>query len=193
MITGTELRHSQTLEIVQSIIPPGEMILDLGPRNLLAAKMKVNNPVQNTSFDLDEPEAEKSFQLCKKTYVFATAFEILEHLVEPARILRVLPCKYLLASVPIPDLFKQPYWNDSDPRDRHFHEFSFGQFDWLLEHCGYAILKRWKLRSYSTVWGMLLNWRTKFYVTLSEKNNENKIAVDKTLSAGLSTARLHQY
>ncbi|WP_445381404.1 methyltransferase [Robiginitalea sp. IMCC43444] len=135
-----EKRYRLTLEFLQKHIGKEEQILDLGVPNPFSEIMRQEGfEVQNTGgedLDLDLSSIRNS------DAPVATAFEILEHLVAPFNLLRELPANKLLASVPLKLWFAAAYRSQTDPRDRHFHEFEAWQFDWLLEKAGWEIKDR---------------------------------------------------
>src|SRR3989337_2150777 len=110
-------------------------------QNYLSHKMKRRGfEVVNTNYDLDlEPE-----KLEKEFYNVVTAFEILEHLIEPAQVLKRLSGK-LLASVPLTVWFSSPHWTTA-PYEQHYQEFHPQQFDKLLRYCGWVIVEKKKVR-----------------------------------------------
>lgn len=75
-----------------------------------------------------------------------TAFEIFEHMLAPFNILSHIQAPNVVASVPLKLWFASAYWNESDPWDRHYHEFEPKQFDMLMERSGWAIQdsEKWK-------------------------------------------------
>lgn len=135
-----EKRYRLTLEFLQKHISPEEPILDLGVENPFSEIMKQQGyQVSNTAgedLDLELGAVRRS------DAGVVTAFEILEHLVSPFEVLRALPGDKLLASVPLRLWFAPAYRSQTDPRDRHFHEFEPWQFDWLLEKAGWRIVDR---------------------------------------------------
>ena len=132
-----EKRYRLTLEFLHKHIGKEEQILDIGVPNPFSEIMRQEGfEVQNTGgedLDLDLSSIRHS------DAPVVTAFEILEHLVAPFNLLRELPANKLLASVPLRLWFATAYRSDTDPRDRHFHEFEAWQFDWLLEKAGWKI------------------------------------------------------
>lgn len=131
-------RHRLTLRFLRQSLDPPARILDLGEKNLLGDRLQNEGfEVANTDFDLDR-EQEK-LEGCRAEVV--TAFEILEHLLNPLGVLEKIPGDRLFASVPLALWFASAYRNDKDPRDRHFHEFETWQFDWLLDHAGWRIVR----------------------------------------------------
>lgn len=125
---------------MNDVLQPPVTILDLGTPNPLSEQMKKHGiTVLNTNVDLDRnPEHLRTFESIE----ICTAFEILEHLLNPMSVLENLPCNRLFASVPLSLWFSSAYRNLEDPWDRHFHEFEEWQFDWLLEHTGWNIIRR---------------------------------------------------
>ncbi len=132
------LRFDRTLGFMEQSLPAPARILDLGTPNTLSRLMTARGyEVQNTNLDLDE---EPQFvQAIESDAV--TAFEILEHLVSPMLVLRAISAPRLFATAPLRLWFAGAYRNESDPWDRHFHEFESWQFDWLLEKSGWKIIR----------------------------------------------------
>ena len=95
--------------------------------------------VLNTSgIDLDDDTTEVE----KFDGDVITAFEIFEHLVAPYNVLKNIPCKKLLISVPLKLWFSSAYRNKNDIRDQHYHEFEPWQLDYVLEKAGWIIVDR---------------------------------------------------
>lgn len=136
-------RYRLTLEFMGEAIRSDQKILDIGSENEFSLIMKSKGlKVQNTDFDLDrDPEKISLYDadIC-------TAFEIFEHLLNPLSVLENLPGERLFASVPLQLWFASAYRNKKDPWDRHYHEFEDWQFDWLLDHAGWQVVRRekWK-------------------------------------------------
>ena len=138
-----ELRFDRSLKFLQDFAAAPTRILDIGPDNPMSELMRSNGyEVTNTSpgidldFDLSDLESNE--------YDIVTAFQVLEHMVNPFGLLRAIKCDRLVASVPLSLWFNKAYWNESDPFDRHYHEFEDRQFDMLLEKSGWEIVKREK-------------------------------------------------
>lgn len=138
---GLQRRYRLTLRFMERTLPPPADILDLGEPNPLGMQLEQRGyRVRNTDFDLDRtPE-----KLSGLHAEVVTAFEILEHLLNPLGVLEQLRSERLFASVPLRLWFSSAYRNPNDPRDRHFHEFEEWQFDWLLDHAGWEIIRREK-------------------------------------------------
>ena len=135
-------RYKHTLEFLESVISKEVSILDLGVENPFSSIMKeagyhVSN-TQGEDLDLDTSVVQK------EGFDVVTAFEIFEHMVAPFNVLRDIRAHKLVASVPLKLWFANAYRSDTDPWDRHYHEFEDWQFDWLLEKAGWRIKKREK-------------------------------------------------
>lgn len=134
-------RYRLTLKFLENRIGASQKILDIGAENRFSLILKERGyDVINTDFDLDKaPEKLTDFKadVC-------TAFEIFEHLLNPLGVVEKLPAKRLFASVPLNLWFSKAYRSKTDPWDRHYHEFEDWQFDWLLEHAGWKIVRREK-------------------------------------------------
>ena len=136
-----ELRYKRTIDFVKKSIEPPARILDLGTPNELGELLKSQGyEVINTTVDLDkEPEALREYEI-----EAVTAFEILEHLLNPLGVLENIMADQLFTTIPLRLWFSSAYCNPDDPWDRHFHEFEDWQFDWLLHHSGWNILRKEK-------------------------------------------------
>ena len=135
-------RYRHTMAFLKKHVSKNQTILDLGVENPFSEMMiREGYKVENTSgedLDLD-------FSNIKETRAdVVTAFEIFEHLVAPFNVLRAIPSEYLVASIPLRLWFSAAYRSDSDPWDRHYHEFEDWQFDWLLDKSGWEIIDRAK-------------------------------------------------
>ncbi|TDM00233.1 MAG: methyltransferase [Flavobacteriaceae bacterium] len=135
-------RYKITLDWVKKHVSKQERILDLGIENPFSEILKQEGyTVFNTKGeDLDlVPEIVKEFNV-----EVVTGFEILEHLVSPLPLLKELPVKKALFSVPLSLWFAPAYQSKTDPWDRHYHEFEDWQFDWLMEKSGWEVTDRIK-------------------------------------------------
>jgi len=141
---SVDLRYKRTLNFLKGGLNAPGPILDLGEPNPFT-KIMLNNgyEVLNTYIDLDE-EPEK---LQDKKVKAVTAFEILEHLVNPLGVLKNLQAEKLFTTVPLNLWFAEAYKNEQDPWDCHFHEFEDWQFDWLLDKAGWKIIRSEKWNS----------------------------------------------
>lgn len=164
-------RIKKTLEFLDGRLSFDDVILDLGPENLLGNKIKdkgfnVINTSLKTDLDLDYSVATNA----KLTVL--TAFEILEHLVSPFPILNNTPATKLVASVPLKLWFASAYWNEEDPYDRHYHEFEPRQFDMLLEKAGWKIVDSEKWTSPTKILGIrpiLRRFTPRYYIVYCER------------------------
>jgi hypothetical protein len=132
-------RYQLTLAFLRESLPPPAPVLDLGVDNPLAAEMRQEGYTVHSTPDVDldfEPESVKGFDVRA-----VTAFEILEHLVNPFGVLRAIEAPRLYATVPLRLWFATAYRNASDIRDQHFHEFEPWQFDRLLEKAGWELMR----------------------------------------------------
>ncbi|RIH64611.1 methyltransferase [Mariniphaga sediminis] len=164
-------RYKNTLNFFyQQNINPQSRILDLGVENPFTQIMENEGfSVLNTGeIDLDlKPEMVKGYDV-----EVVTAFEILEHLVSPFPVLKNLPGKKLIATVPLRLWFSSAYRNPNDPWDCHYHEFEDWQFDWLLEKSGWKIVDREKWKSPVIKVGirpMLRNITPRYYAVYAER------------------------
>jgi len=136
-------RYQHTLDLVDRFFVRGEKILDLGVENPLSnlVREKGFQVINTKGEDLDD-----EFEHLKNIDADnITAFEILEHLLNPYLVLKNLPGKKLLVTVPLKLWFASPYRNMNDIRDWHYHEFTDWQLDRLLEKSGWEIKfrKKW--------------------------------------------------
>lgn len=160
------LRFERTLKFLEGVIAPDDIILDLGPVNpfsriLLDKGYNVENTSEKTDLDLDYSV------VTNKKYTMITSFELFEHMVSPFPLLKEARAKKLVASVPLRLWFSKAYWNESDPYDRHYHEFEPRQFDMLLEKAGWKIEKSEKWISKSNKLGirpLLRNITPRYYI-----------------------------
>jgi hypothetical protein len=158
------------MDFLQSVLPAPATLLDLGVRNELSEIMEsygykvINTEGEDLDTDLD---------LVKNAEVDAvTAFEIFEHLVSPFNVIAAIPCKKLIATVPLNLWFARAYRSDTDPWDRHYHEFEDWQFDWVLEKAGWEIRKTEKWTSPVPTVGLrplLRKFTPRYYAVYAEK------------------------
>lgn len=132
-----ERRYRFTLSFLTGVLSPPAQILDLGIDNPLAARMRdLGYDVVNTpDVDLDlSPQAVQG-----RNVDAVTAFEILEHLVNPFSVLKAIDAPRLITTIPLRLWFATAYKNPGDEFDQHFHEFEPWQFDRLLSKSGWEI------------------------------------------------------
>jgi len=146
-LRNLEERHALTLAFVRKHLPSGSTVLDLGSRNPLSELLEQHGyRVINTGYDdldVDYPK------WVDREVDAMVAFEIFEHMFAPFNILLHSKAPRLIASVPLSLWFKSAYWNDSDPWDRHYHEFEPKQFEFLLYRTGWKILDSEKWAAYN--------------------------------------------
>jgi len=158
------------MDFLQSVLPAPATLLDLGVRNELSEIMEsYGYKVVNTEGE----DLDTELDLVKNAEVDAvTAFEIFEHLVSPYNVIAAIPCKKLIATVPLNLWFARAYRSDTDPWDRHYHEFEDWQFDWVLEKAGWAIRKTEKWTSPVPTVGLrplLRKFTPRYYAVYAEK------------------------
>ncbi|MGB1135931.1 MAG: methyltransferase [Flavobacteriaceae bacterium] len=131
-------RYRITQEFVAKHLDSSETILDLGVDNPLSQRLRdMGYSVTNTQGeDLDFNRK----GLNEHSTQAVTAFEILEHLLNPFSVLNEIQAPKLFLSVPLRLWFAPAYRHKTDPRDRHFHEFEAWQMRWLLEKTGWSII-----------------------------------------------------
>ena len=163
-------RHKKTLNFLKTSLKKNSKIFDLGIPNKLSSLLIENKyHVDNTKGeDLDIIKLKSNL----KSYDAITAFEILEHLINPYNILTQIKCKKLFATVPLKLWFNKSYRNINDERDQHYHEFEDWQFDWLLKKSGWKIIRKEKWKNKSILPGfrpILRNFYNRYYAIEAEK------------------------
>ena len=131
-------RYRITQEFVDKHLDPSEKIIDLGVDNPFSKGLReqgycVDN-TQGEDLDFDRSVVHN------EDYDVVTAFEIIEHLLNPFSLLNEIKSPKLLISVPLRLWFAKAYQSKTDDRDRHFHEFEAWQLRWLLEKTGWRII-----------------------------------------------------
>ena len=172
-MTPKEERFKSTLTFLEKSLSKGSKILDLGVANELGEEMKkLGYVVTNTKGeDLDRDQ-----DALKIEYDAVTAFEILEHTLNPFGILSSIESPRLFASVPLRLWFAPAYRSKSDLLDRHFHEFEDWQFDWLLEKAGWKIVRSEKWKSPTKKIGLrpiLRRFTDRYYIVEAIKINKD--------------------
>ena len=131
-------RSRITQEFVHKHLNFSEEILDLGVDNPLSVRLRddgyIVNNTQGEDLDIDRRVVQSD------KFDAVTAFEIVEHLLNPFSLLSEIKAPKLLISVPLRLWFARAYKSKTDERDRHFHEFEAWQFRWLLEKTGWRII-----------------------------------------------------
>lgn len=127
-------RFKRTIQFVSKHISKDESLLDLGVKNPLSSLLiQEGYRVKNTNGeDLDQ----ELRAIMEENYTTVTAFEILEHLLNPYGILKNIKASKIVISVPLRLWFAPAYRSKTDIRDRHYHEFEDWQLEWLLEKTG---------------------------------------------------------
>jgi len=164
-------RFQRTLNFMEGLVKYTDRILDLGPVNpfstlLIEKGFQVKNTPENIDLDLDYSILERD------EFDVVTAFEIFEHLVSPFPLLRTIKAPRLIVSVPLKLWFAPAYWNENDPRDRHYHEFEPRQLDMLLDKAGWKIIKseKWIVPSYKIgIRPLLRNFTPRYYFVYCER------------------------
>ena len=131
-------RFKRTIQFVSKHISKDESLLDLGVKNPLSSLLiQEGYRVKNTNGeDLDQ----ELRAIMEENYTTVTAFEILEHLLNPYGILKNIKASKIVISVPLRLWFAPAYRSNTDIRDRHYHEFEDWQLEWLLEKTGWKIM-----------------------------------------------------
>lgn len=163
-------RYEQTLDFLKKHISTSEKLLDLGVENPFSNLLKSEGyQVVNTKGeDLDED----FFALKNGDYSVVTAFEILEHLLNPYSLLKEIKSDKLVVSVPLRLWFSPAYRSKTDMWDRHYHEFEDWQLDWLLEKTGWKIIDRAKWTNPTKQLGIrpiLRRFIPRYYIVYAEK------------------------
>lgn len=160
--------------MLKSLKPPAH-ILDLGTPNELSQIMAEKGfKVTNTQGeDLDE-----DLQFVQSIHAdCTTAFEILEHLINPLGVLKSIKSQRLFATVPLRLWFARSYRNKNDTWDQHYHEFEDWQFDWLLQKAGWKIVRREKWTSPVVKIGirpLLRLFYNRYYAVEAIRNNPSE-------------------
>lgn len=165
-------RYRFTLTFIEKHIEKGSTILDLGSINGLGQFIESNGycVINTDGSDFDYPQGRA--QLWRYSPDCVTALEILEHLLNPFDVLRSMPGKKLIASVPLRLWFAKAFWNEKNPCGKHYHEFEIRQFDFLIEKAGWSIIDRESHTAPTFKLGlrMLLRWITKrYYLIYAER------------------------
>lgn len=131
-----EHRYEKTLAFLSAAVPAPARVLDIGSVNRLSGRMiERGYNVVNTEGDLDTGSGIGANQ----HFDIMTAFEILEHLINPMGVLTGVRADHLVATVPLRLWFANSYRSEDDRWNSHFHEFEDWQFEWLLDRCGWSI------------------------------------------------------
>lgn len=167
-------RYQKTLKFLSENINQNKKILDLGPENPFTAILKTAGyQVQNTPVGQDLDYEHQMVQ--DKRYEIVTAFEILEHMVNPFGVLATVKARELVASVPLNLWFLPAHWSATDLFDRHYHEFYPKQFDMLLEKSGWDIQRSEQWIVPSSNWGitpLFKRFVPRYYIAYCTRNKD---------------------
>ncbi|MCF7814081.1 MAG: class I SAM-dependent methyltransferase [Candidatus Cloacimonetes bacterium] len=146
-------RFEKSLNFLLKHEPPPKRILDLGSINPLSHLMQQEGyDVLNTPAGID---LDLNCEILQNyDYDLFTAFEIFEHLVNPFSILKAIKSEKMILSVPLKLWFAKSYWSDTNPYDRHYHEFEPRQLEMLLRKADWKILQQEKWVSVSNKIGI---------------------------------------
>lgn len=131
-------RIKETADYVYSQIDTSVPIIDLGTYNSISHTLHhCGYTVTNThSEDLDIHYQE----VHNSTADVMTAFEVLEHMVNPMQVLKSFNGKMIIGSVPIRGWGQYRGNTEQDPHDEHYHEFREWELRKLLNKSGYKIV-----------------------------------------------------
>ena len=155
-------RFKFTLDFINESEGNPKKLLDFGTPNDLSAFIRNNgfDVDQTGETDLDEhPEVAAA-----EAYDAITAFEILEHLLDPYSLMKSVKAKRAFISIPMP-LWFAPAYKGNHEWDWHFHEFEDWQLDWMLQKAGWKVIRRKKWRNLGFRPGIrpILRWFTDRY------------------------------
>jgi len=162
-------RFNITLAFLKKHVKKTDTILDLGISNPFSKIMQQEGfQVSNTTGeDLDNDQT-----ALNNPSEVVTAFEIFEHLLNPYTVLKNIKAHKILISVPLILWFSKAYKSNTDPWDRHFHEFEDWQLDWLLQKTGWTIKDRIKFTHPVKKIGfrpLLRYFTNRYYLVYAEK------------------------
>jgi SAM-dependent methyltransferase len=134
---GSRRRFRKTLSNVDALAAP---VLDLGPPNALARVAARQFGVEIAHTDEHDLDRERLSEFRPGPWATITAFEILEHLMNPLFVLdgcrEVLqPDGVLYLSVPR----RHPWEEFFGKSPEHFHEFTHDELRWLLHKANFRI------------------------------------------------------
>jgi hypothetical protein len=165
-------RYMKTLEFLDQHHPAPSKILDLGPVNPFTDFLKDRGyDVTNTPVGMDLDYDHEI--VMSDEYSAVTAFEILEHMVNPFGVLTRIKAPKLIASVPLNLWYLPAHWNPNDPFDRHYHEFYPKQFDMLMEKSGWKVVDSAKWIVPSSNWGitpLFKRFTPRYYIVYCERS-----------------------
>jgi hypothetical protein len=134
---GARRRFAVTLGFLAPLAPP---VLDLGPPNALARVMEQRFGVRIEHTGEHDLDREPLPGFCPGPYAAITAFEILEHLMNPLFVLE--GCRAVLADggvlyLTVPRRHPHEWLFGKSPE--HFHEFAPDELRWVVEKAGFEI------------------------------------------------------
>ena len=138
-------RFEATLRHVKVVREP---VLDLGPPNALAREVERRHGVHLEHTGAHDLDRERLATFCAGPYATITAFEILEHLLNPLFVLDgclevIQPDGVLYVSVPRRNGCEWVFGKSPE----HFHEFAPDELRWVLEKAGFAVVREAQVNS----------------------------------------------
>lgn len=130
-------RFAVTLGHLETLQAP---VLDLGPANALARAIERRHGVCVEHTGTHDLDRERLADICPGPYGTITAFEILEHLMNPLFVLEgcrevLRPGGALYLTVPRRHPHEWLFGKSSE----HFHEFTPDELRWLLDRAGFDV------------------------------------------------------
>jgi SAM-dependent methyltransferase len=130
-------RFAATLGFVTELRAP---VLDLGPPNALARRLEARHGLRIEHTGMHDLDRERVPGFCPGPYATITAFEILEHLLNPLFVLdgcraALRPDGVLYVTVPR----RHPHEWLFGKSPEHFHEFAADELRWLLDKAGFEV------------------------------------------------------
>ncbi len=134
---GAQRRFAATLDFLAPLTAP---VLDLGSANALARVMEERFGVRIGHTGDHDLDRERLQDFCPGPYAVITAFEILEHLMNPLFVLE--GCRAVLAEggilyLSVPRRHPHEWLFGKSPE--HFHEFAPDELRWVVEKAGFTI------------------------------------------------------
>lgn len=130
-------RFAATLGFVTELPAP---VLDLGPANALARELEKRHGVRIEHTGTHDLDRERLASFLPGPYAAVTAFEILEHVLNPLFVLD--GCREVLRPdgtlfVTVPRRHPHEWLFGKSPE--HFHEFAADELRWLLDKAGFEV------------------------------------------------------